>query len=162
MIRFEPNLDIFEVGTEAIVNPVNCVGVMGAGLALAFKERYPEAFAAYRIEHRLGKLRMGKVFPFRRKNDQIPKWILHLPTKFHYDDKSDIAQLSVAMADLVETINNRGIKSIAIPKLGCGLGGLKWEDVRLIMVHHLRQIEDRVDVVILGEPAPTKPWLAAQ
>src|SRR5688572_31515990 len=105
---------------------------MGAGLAAQMRQRYPEMFNAYLQEYRAAKLRMGKVFPFRR--DGTPRYILCLPTKYHWRDQSDLALVAAGLRDLANTIETRAITSIAIPMVGCGLGGLSWSDVRPVML----------------------------
>ena len=121
--------DIFAQPTEAIVNPVNCVGVMGRGLALQFKRRYPDAFRAYRRACEASRLRPGRMFMFDTGGAR-PRWIVHFPTKRHWSDRSAIGDIEAGLRDLAATITRHGILSIAIPPLGCGLGGLDWCAVR--------------------------------
>lgn len=151
MIRFDPDLDMFDADVEAIVNPVNCVGVMGAGLALDVRSRFPLCFAAYRREYLARRLAVGKVLPFRQRDSDQPRWILNLPTKFHWRDKSKLDIINLGLQDLAKVISTRAIRSIAIPKLGCGLGGLHWEDVRPLILDALRDVSDQCDIIILGE-----------
>lgn len=120
--------NIFSIGdpVEALVNPVNCVGVMGAGLAFAFKQRYPAAYTAYAKACNEGKVVPGRIFTFEDRGHVI----LHFPTKRHYRDRSRLDDIETGLVALVAEIQAREICSVAIPALGCGLGGLEWAAVR--------------------------------
>lgn len=111
---------------HALVNPVNCVGVMGAGLAEQFKRAYPQNYEAYKRLARNGHIRPGNVYVY----DVGPKYIINFPTKRHWRDASRIEDIDAGLSDLVKQISSRRIASIAIPPLGCGLGGLDWDVVR--------------------------------
>ena len=128
--------DIFSQSAEAIVNPVNCVGVMGRGLALQFRERYPDAFEAYRAACEDQRLRPGRVFLYETGLQQ-PRWIVHFPTKRHWRDPSVMSDIEAGLGDLAKTIERNNIRSIAIPALGSGLGGLDWNDVRPLLAARL-------------------------
>jgi O-acetyl-ADP-ribose deacetylase (regulator of RNase III) len=121
--------DLFAENVDALVNAVNTVGVMGKGLALAFKQRFPENFAAYRAACDAGDLVPGKMFVFDR-GDRSPRWIVNFPTKRHWRDASRLDDIRAGLASLIEEVQLRGIRSIALPALGCGLGGLAWSTVR--------------------------------
>lgn len=109
----------------ALVNPVNCVGVMGAGLALQFKQRFPENFRAYQRACQLGRVKLGEVFVFG--GDPI---IFNLPTKGHWREKSTLPSVALGVKDLRAKSESLGLEKVALPKVGCGLGGLPWETVR--------------------------------
>ena len=149
MIRFTHG-DIFAQPAEAIVNPVNCAGVAGAGLALQFKRRHPDAFLAYRRACTERRLRPGRMFMFDTGRDR-PRWIVHFPTKCHWRDRSAIEDIEGGLRDLATTIAGQGIRSIAIPPIGCGLGGLDWRAVRPLITASLA---DTPGTVIVLEPAP--------
>lgn len=120
---------IFNSNAEAIVNAVNCVGVMGAGLAKAFKNRYPLMYEQYALKCRLGLIRPGATDLYIL--DAIkPKYIINFPTKDHFKDPSKLMYIQQGNIDLVNVVRDWKIKSIAVPALGCGLGGLNWEDVK--------------------------------
>ena len=149
MIRFTHG-DIFAQPAEAIVNPVNCVGVAGAGLALQFKRRHPDAFLAYRRACAERRLRPGRMFMFDTGRDR-PRWIVHFPTKRHWRDRSALGDIEAGLRGLAATLASHGIRSVAIPPIGCGLGGLDWRAVRPLMTACLA---DMPGTVIVLEPAP--------
>ena len=152
MIHFTRG-DIFTQPAEAIVNPVNCVGVAGAGLALQFKRRHPDAFLAYRRACAQGRVRSGRIFMFDTGCHR-PRWIAHFPTKRHWREASMIGDIEAGLRDLAATVARHGIRSIAIPPIGCGLGGLDWR-----AVHPLVTVcfADMPGMVIVLEPAPVPP-----
>lgn len=121
--------DIFSLDVEAIVNPVNCVGVSGAGLALEFRNRYPENYARYRSACRKKLLLPGRVFVTKTQTEAPPWYIFNFPTKNHWRDKSSYSGIQESLQVLKLEIEQGKIASIAIPALGCGLGGLKWKNV---------------------------------
>lgn len=146
MIKEYRNLSIFDAGTEAIVNPVNCVGVMGAGLAKAFKDRYPEMFRKYKAEcniHSLNTLKPGRVFVCQ--DGEVT--IICFPTKNHFSENSKIEYIDEGLISLVRAIKRNNIKSIAIPMLGCGLGGLSKNDVLPLMYKHLSTVECEIKIL---------------
>ena len=150
MIHFTRG-DIFVQPADAIVNPVNCVGVMGRGLALQFKRRYPDAFIAYRHACAVRRVRPGRMFMFDTGSDR-PRWIVHFPTKRHWRDRSAIGDIEAGIRDLAAAVTRHGIRSIAIPPLGCGLGGLDWRAVRPLIAACLAGAPA---TVIVLEPAPS-------
>jgi O-acetyl-ADP-ribose deacetylase (regulator of RNase III) len=121
--------DILLADVDAIVNPVNCVGVMGRGLALQFKQRYPENFRAYKAACDRGDVQPGRMFVFESEGSR-PRWLINFPTKRHWRDKSLIDDVQQGLVALVAEVRARRIESIGVPPLGCGLGGLEWGDVR--------------------------------
>ena len=121
--------DLFATGCEALVNPVNCAGVMGRGLALAFKRRYPAHFASYRRACRAGALRPGAVHVDDLGAGASPRFLVALPTKRHWRDPARLDDVERSVRALADALRERRVASVAIPKLGCGLGGLAWPDV---------------------------------
>ena len=150
MIRFTQG-DLFASGCEALVNPVNCVGVMGKGLALQFRHRFPANYDAYRIACARREVRPRRCFVFDTGAGR-PRFILNFPTKRHWRDRSRLEHIARGLDDLVRILDRRGIVSAAIPPLGCGLGGLPWPAVRALLVDRLAPCED-VSIVI-HEPRP--------
>lgn len=143
MIEFKTG-DIFESDAEALVNTVNCVGIMGRGIALQFKNKYPRNFKAYQQACKKELLKPGKMFVFETEQLVLPKWIINFPTKRHWRGKSRIEDIESGLIDLVKVIQEKNIRSIAIPPLGAGLGGLEWRDVRLRIeqtLNHIRNVK---------------------
>jgi O-acetyl-ADP-ribose deacetylase (regulator of RNase III) len=125
------NGNLLAAPAEALVNTVNTAGVMGRGIALQFKQAYPGLFRAYEAACRTGEVTIGKMHVFDRGGlAGGPRWIINFPTKRHWRAPSRIADVEAGLEDLVATIQRLGIRSIAIPPLGCGNGGLDWRDVR--------------------------------
>lgn len=118
---------------QALVNPVNCVGVMGAGLALQFKEAFPGMFHIYRAACWQGQVRPGRVFPVATGD----RWVLNFPTKRHWRGPSRLEDIETGLYHLVGVMDYLGIKSVALPALGCGLGGLDWDEVRPLIHERL-------------------------
>ncbi len=123
--------DLLTASAEALVNAVNTVGVMGKGIALQFREKFPEMFRVYELACRAGEVRVGGMHVFDRgASISSGRWIVNFPTKRHWREPSRIADIDAGLVDLVAVVRRLGIKSIAIPPLGCGLGGLNWNEVR--------------------------------
>jgi O-acetyl-ADP-ribose deacetylase (regulator of RNase III) len=124
------NGDILKHEADALVNTVNCVGVMGRGIALQFRRAFEDNYEAYRKAAKRNEVCPGQMFLFERSALEPPRWIVNFPTKRHWKGKSRIEDIEAGLVDLVRVIQDKGIKSIAIPPLGCGLGGLDWAVVR--------------------------------
>lgn len=122
--------DILKANAEAIVNTVNCVGIMGRGIALQFKKAFPANFRAYALACEAGAVQPGKMFVHDTGVFTNPRYIINFPTKRHWKGKSRIEDIDSGLVALATEVRERGIKSIAIPPLGAGLGGLDWNDVR--------------------------------
>lgn len=129
MIEFTSG-DILKDESDAIVNTVNCVGVMGRGIALQFKNAWPENFKAYETACKREEVQPGRMFVYDTGQLTLPRYIINFPTKRHWRGKSRMQDIDAGLAALVSDIRERGIRSIAIPPLGSGLGGLEWSDVR--------------------------------
>lgn len=128
---------LFDSGATAIVNAVNCVGVMGGGLALAFKEKYPLMFLDYKHYCDNGQLRPGKLHTYQPTLTNDP-CIVNLPTKDHWENPSKLEYIESGMARLSVRAVVNSWHSVAVPALGCGLGGLEWDDVKPIIEKHAR------------------------
>lgn len=137
--------DILAANVEAIVNTVNCVGVMGKGIALQFKMKYPENYQLYKKTCDQGRMMVGKVLTFEKKSSDNPKYIINFPTKRHWKGKSTIQDISKGLGSLIAEIKHLKIKSIAIPALGSGLGGLDWQQVKSLIIDAFSSLSD-VDV----------------
>lgn len=151
--------DLFTSGADALVNPVNCAGAMGAGLALEFKKRWPSYFADYQQACRSGKLLPGTVHHYVL-TPPTPFVIFSVPTKSHWRDKSLLLHVTKGLFVLARQVRQlRGdglpLDSIAVPALGCGLGGLAWDDVKEATVDLLSPLaEDGVRVLVFP-PQPS-------
>lgn len=134
--------DILKDEADAIVNTVNCVGVMGRGIALQFKNAWPENFKAYEAACARKELQPGRMFIFETGQLTAPRYIVNFPTKRHWRGNSRIEDIESGLVALASDIKSRGIRSIAIPPLGAGLGGLDWDDVRPLIEKHLSPLAD--------------------
>ena len=139
--------DILKSDAEALVNTVNCVGIMGRGIALKFKGAYPANFKVYKRACDQGLVRPGTMLVYETLSLTNPKFIINFPTKRHWKGKSQIEDIEAGLVALVSEIQNRSIKSIAIPPLGAGLGGLYWPDVRQRIVEAMASLQD-VSVIV--------------
>jgi O-acetyl-ADP-ribose deacetylase (regulator of RNase III)/uncharacterized protein YwgA len=144
--------DMFSEPVEALVNTVNCVGVMGKGVALEFKNRWPSNFRAYKDVCDAKGLKPGNMFVFDTKElfaPQGPRYLINFPTKAHWRSKSKMEYIEDGLDALADVIREHGITSIAIPPLGCGNGGLDWEDVRPLIEAKLSRLVN-VDIVLFA------------
>ncbi len=149
--------NLLQADAEALVNTVNTVGQMGKGIALQFKQAYPENFKAYAQAVRRGEVQPGRMFVVPTGLLTHPRYVINFPTKRHWRSRSRIEDIEAGLRALVEEIGRLGIRSIAIPPLGCGNGGLEWSDVRPRIVRALERVPD-VRVLLFeprGAPAAT-------
>lgn len=160
MIHFSKG-DILCDDSEAIVNPVNCVGVMGRGLALQFRKAYPDVFRLYAEACKRGKVQPGRMF-VTETGALLPRYVVNFPTKRHWQEKSRMEDIEDGLDALVEWIKERKIRSISVPPLGAGLGGLDWKQVRQRIIAKMAELEG-VDVTIY-EPTeqPKNPMTSSQ
>lgn len=136
------NGNILDANVEAVVNTVNEVGVMGKGLALAFKHRYPENFLAYEAACRKREVRVGRMFVTERMDMFGPRWLVNFPTKRDWRHGSQIEWIRDGLSDLKAFLVRNEVRSIAVPPLGCGNGGLDWRVVRPMTVEALGDLPD--------------------
>ena len=146
MITFTTG-NLLDAPTEALVNTVNTVGIMGKGIALMFKEAFPDNFRAYEQAVRHNEVRVGHMFVTENPALDGPRWLINFPTKQHWRHPSKLVWIKDGLADLVQVIRQNQIKSIALPPLGCGNGGLEWPEVRAAIAASLAELHD---VAILG------------
>jgi O-acetyl-ADP-ribose deacetylase (regulator of RNase III) len=130
------NTSILDSQAQTVVNTVNTVGVMGKGLAQAYKDRYPKMFEAYKSICDRKLLDIGKLWLWRGGAQQV----LNFPTKTHWRYPSKIEYVEAGLAKFVAQYEKQGIREISFPRLGCGNGGLDWADVRPLMEHHLKSL----------------------
>ncbi len=145
--------NLLKADAEAIVNTVNCVGYMGRGIALQFKKAFPDNFKAYEHACRNKEVVPGKMFVYDTGNMWNPRYIINFPTKRHWRGKSRLEDIESGLKALVEEIRVRNISSIAVPPLGCGLGGLNWNTVRSLIEKAFSRMSEVQ--VLLFEPVGT-------
>ncbi len=122
--------DLLSTDAEALVNTVNTVGVMGKGIALQFKQAFPDNYSAYEAACKRGEVQLGRMFVFHRNTLNNPRIIINFPTKEHWRKRSRIEDIESGLQALIEVVESEKIHSIAVPPLGCGSGGLDWNQVR--------------------------------
>ncbi|MBV8801404.1 MAG: macro domain-containing protein [Gammaproteobacteria bacterium] len=142
--------NILQEDAEALINTVNCMGIMGRGIALQFKNAFPENFKAYAKACKQNEVQPGKMFVFETGQLTNPRYIINFPTKRHWRGKSRIEDIETGLKALVDTVNKYNIRSIAIPPLGSGLGGLDWSIVKSRIEDALQTLTDIR--VIIFEP----------
>lgn len=145
-----PGTDLFASGAQILVNAVNTRGVMGAGLARQFKQRYPTMFAVYRDRCQLGLVRIGAIDVHVVESESSSRVIIaNFPTKEHWRDPSKLQWIESGLVALRQVIVETEARSIAVPPLGCGLGGLDWSEVSDRIVRSLTSVaEAGVDVLV--------------
>ncbi len=148
---------LLESSAQTLVNTVNCVGVMGKGLAHAFKEREPEMFAAYKRICDQHLLEPGKLWLWKG----AASWVLNFPTKQHWRNPSRLEWVEAGLKKFVSAYEAQGITEVSFPQLGCGNGNLDWNDVRPLMEQHLSQVNIPVYIhdytVNIGLPEYLEP-----
>lgn len=144
--------DLFESDAQTIVNTVNCVGVMGKGVALEFKKRFPEMFTDYAARCAAGEVRLGEPYLYQRS---VPPSVLNFPTKDHWRSVARLSDIIAGLEYLTENYRRWGITSIAVPPLGCGQGQLDWSVVGPSLYSYLRDLDIPVD---LYAPYGTPEW----
>ena len=162
MIEYKQG-NLLEENTEALVNTVNCVGVMGKGIALQFKQAFPDNFQQYKKACNKKEVQPGQMF-LTSTGKLFPKYIINFPTKRHWRGKSKIEDIESGLTALVESVKQFNIKSIAIPPLGCGNGGLNWKQVKPMIANTFAELPD-VQVVIFepgGAPVADKIKVATK
>src|SRR3990172_4048125 len=122
--------NILRTDAEALVNTVNCVGFMGKGIALQFKNAHPDNYDAYKKACDAGDVQPGRMFIYEIGSMINPRYIINFPTKRHWKGKSRLEDIKAGLKALIGEVRKRDIRSIAVPPLGCGLGGLQWSVVR--------------------------------
>ena len=157
-------MDLFESGCDVLVDAVNCVGVSGKGLALAFKQRFPAYQAAYAQACHQNQVAPGKCFLYATNSGSgsgsrlptDPKYIISVPTKRHWRDPSTMQDVKASVEDMVAQLNGlplNEVRSVAIPALGCGLGGLPWSEVEPMMVTALKELHPNIVATIIPPQA---------
>jgi len=156
--------NLLKANAEALVNTVNCIGIMGKGIALQFKQAYPENFKAYEKACKAGEVQPGKMFIVPTNKMFNPKYIVNFPTKRHWRGKSRIEDIKAGLEALISEVQELGIASIAVPPLGCGNGGLNWSDVKPLTEKAFSKVPT-VKVLLYepkGAPAPEDMQIGSQ
>ncbi len=146
---------------QALVNAVNCVGIMGKGIALQFKQAFPANSKTYEAACAAGAVVPGNMLIHDNGGLIHPRWIVNFPTKRHWRDKSRLEDIAIGLNALIADVNRLGIRSIAVPALGCGLGGMDWAVVRPMIEEAFSALPEVR--VLLFEPSgkQTEPLMAA-
>ena len=146
--------NLLEAKVEALVNTVNTVGVMGKGIALQFKEAFPKNFKAYAKASKLGKVELGKIFVYELAELDGPRFIVNFPTKKHWRGKARLEDIEKGLQDLISFVRKENIRSVAIPPLGCGSGGLEWCAVQQLIERAFKKVSG---VQVLVYPPQESP-----
>ncbi len=151
---FKAEGDLLSADVEALVNTVNTVGVMGKGIALQFKQAFPDNFSAYEAACKRGEVQLGRMFVYHLNTLSDPRIIINFPTKQHWKGKSKIKDIESGLRALIEVVKTEKIRSIAVPPLGCGNGGLDWSDVRPRIEKAFSELPDVAVQLFSPEGAP--------
>jgi O-acetyl-ADP-ribose deacetylase (regulator of RNase III) len=147
--------NLLEADADAFVNTVNAKGVMGKGVALQFKRAFPANYKAYRAACAAGEVKLGRMFVFDTGRLERPRYIINFPTKDHWRSRSRLGDIEAGLQDLRRVLTELAIESVALPPLGCGLGGLDWTKVRPRIEVALADLPMRAHVFEpRGAPAP--------
>lgn len=144
MINFVTG-DLLKSDADALVNAVNCVGVMGKGIALQFREAFPANFKSYKAACQRSEVKPGAMF-VSETGISRPRYIINFPTKLHWKDPSRIEYIQTGLQALGQEIESRGIRSIALPALGAGLGGLDWQEVKQEIISALNNLNADITI----------------
>jgi O-acetyl-ADP-ribose deacetylase (regulator of RNase III) len=157
MVEFVDKGNLLEADVDAVVNTVNTKGVMGKGVALQFKRAFPGNYKAYRTACEAGEVQLGRMFVTASGRLGNPRLIINFPTKGHWKSRSRLKDIEAGLEDLQRVIKEYDVQSIAMPPLGCGLGGLAWSDVRPRI--EAAMADTGIDIIVFepsGPPAPYK------
>jgi O-acetyl-ADP-ribose deacetylase (regulator of RNase III) len=138
--------DLLRDDAQALVNAVNTVGVMGRGIARQFKRAFPDVFTAYAEACADGRVQPGHILPVRLSDGD--RWVLNFPTKRHWRQRSRLDDIEAGLDDLARILVRLDIRSVAVPPLGCGNGGLNWSQVRPLIFEKLGGLE--TDIRLYG------------
>jgi O-acetyl-ADP-ribose deacetylase (regulator of RNase III) len=145
MIKYRYDEDMFNSKVMALVNTVNCMGVMGIGIAKEFKIKYPEMFAEYVKKCTAKEITIGKLYMYPISDDRV---IINFPTKNHWRYRSRIKYIEEGLKDFISRYKEWKITSVAFPQLGCGNGGLKWSEVKPLMEKYLGNLDIDIEIYV--------------
>lgn len=154
MIEFSHG-NLLQADVEALINTVNTAGVMGKGIALQFKQAFPANFVAYEKAAKRGEIMPGKMFVFETGAFSNPRYIINFPTKRHWRGKARLDDIETGLQDLIQVLRDKKIHSVAVPPLGCGFGGLDWEEVRPLITSALESLPEVHALVYPPEGTPS-------
>lgn len=149
--------NLLDADVDALVNTVNTEGVMGKGVALQFRRAFPDNYERYRAASRGGAVDIGRMYVTETGRLEGPRLIINFPTKRHWKSRSRLADIEAGLVDLRRTLVEHGVRSVAVPALGCGLGGLRWTDVRPLIERALSDLD--MEVLVFppqSAPAPER------
>ena len=142
--------DLFGSEAQTLVNAVNCVGVMGKGIALQFKRRFPGMYQDYVARCDAGSVRLGEPYLW---SSLLTPWVINFPTKGHWRESTRLEHIESGLEHLVTQASAWGVESLAVPALGCGEGYLRWEVVQPALMRHLGILSVPVEIYApLGQP----------
>ncbi len=159
MIQYKQG-NLLEADAEALVNTVNCVGIMGKGIALQFKLAFPANFRAYLKACRKENMKMGQVLTVPTEQSSNPLYIINFPTKNHWKNRSSIEGIQTGLVSLIVEVQQLGITSIAIPPLGCGNGGLDWSEVRAVIEAAFEELPNVCVMLFEPQAVPEEETMA--
>jgi len=146
--------NLIKAEAEALVNTVNCVGIMGKGIALQFRQAFPENFKAYQRACKAEEVQLGKMFVVPTRTLTNPLYIINFPTKQHWRGKSRLEDIKSGLVALIEEVKQREIHSIALPPLGCGNGGLDWAEVKPLIEKAFEAVPEVAVLLFAPQPEP--------
>ncbi|MFZ3212298.1 MAG: macro domain-containing protein [Terriglobales bacterium] len=145
---------MLQANVDALVNTVNCVGIMGKGIALQFRQAFPDNYRKYQEACRAGVVQPGRMFVVETEKFVGPKYIINFPTKRHWRGKSRLSDIREGLSALAKVIQTLQIRSIAVPPLGCGSGGLDWGEVSRLIQRQLSELPNVQVLVFAPQGAP--------
>ncbi len=154
--------DLLKADTEALINTVNTVGIMGKGIALQFRRVYPEMFKEYERAARAGNIRLGEMFVWATGLLTGPRYVINFPTKGHWRARSKVRDIVAGLDDLVRVLRELEIESVAVPPLGCGNGGLRWSEVEPVIRGALDAVPNVRVLLFAPEGAPAASSMATR
>ncbi|BCJ37144.1 hypothetical protein Athai_46470 [Actinocatenispora thailandica] len=150
----EAHGNLLDADVDALVNTVNTVGVMGRGIALQFRRAYPKMYETYQRDAKAGAITLGRMHVWQTGAPTGPRYVINFPTKGHWRARSRLAAIERGLDDLVRTARELRIRSIAVPPLGCGNGGLPWAEVEPRIRSVLGRLDPDVHVVLYPPGGP--------
>jgi O-acetyl-ADP-ribose deacetylase (regulator of RNase III) len=144
----EAHGNLLDADVDALVNTVNTVGVMGKGIALQFRRAYPQMYAAYERAAKADEIKLGHMHAWPTEALTGPRYVINFPTKGHWRARSKLSDIELGLQDLVRVVHELGIRSLAMPPLGCGNGGLDWQQVEPRIRAALASLGPDVQVVL--------------